>query len=69
MNKQEIKPDVSVENHVNIFAFQPLTERGREWIDDNVQDGAIWFGGALMVEHRYAGELANGMVNDGLILE
>ena len=63
------KPDITIQNHGSIVLFAPLTEAAREWLDMNVQDDAQWFAGALAVEHRYAGDLANGMMADGLVVE
>jgi hypothetical protein len=62
-------PDVLVHNEGTIFLFNPLTAAGKEWIDDNVQPDARWFGTTLVVEHRYAWGLAQGMQDAGLILE
>lgn len=45
--------------------FQPLSEACRDWIEENVQEDALWFGG-LVVEHRYAGDLIEGMIEAGL---
>jgi hypothetical protein len=35
-------------------------------VDENVSDEAQFFGGSLMVEPRYAENLVQGMLNDGL---
>ena len=61
--------DVYISNHGSIFTFLPTTKQARDWIAENVQDEAQWFGGQLCVEHRYARDLANGMVADGLKLK
>lgn len=62
--------DVEVANHGSIFLFTPLTESGREWIDLHVEKTeSQWFGGGLVVEHRYAENLAEGMIGDGLVVE
>ena len=60
------KPDVIVTNHFTIFTFDLLTQRARDWVEEHVQDDAQFFGGALVVEHRYAQNLAAGMQADGL---
>jgi len=49
--------------------FCPLTPQTKEWIDEHVQDDAQWFGHALIVEHRYAWGLAQGMKDEGLVLQ
>ena len=61
-------PDVLVHNEGTVFLFNPLTSRAKEWIDENVQPDAQWFGTSLVVEHRYAWGLAQGMKQNGLIL-
>ena len=60
--------DVSVENHGTVFLFQPMTLAGRDWITDNVDPKATWWAGALVIEHRYAWAMAEGMTEDGLTL-
>ena len=62
------QPDVLVHNVGTLYTFCPLTLRAKEWIDEHVQDDAQWFGHALIVEHRYAWGLAQGMRDDGLVL-
>jgi hypothetical protein len=62
-------PDVLVCNEGTVFLFCPLTSQGKEWIDEHVQPDAQWFGNALVVEHRFAWGLAQGMKDAGLVLE
>jgi hypothetical protein len=68
--KIELKatPDVLVRNEGTVFLFCLLTPRAKEWIDEHVQSDTRWFGNALVVEHRYAWGLAEGMKNEGLVL-
>ena len=62
-------PDVLVRNEGStVFLFCPLTSVGQEWIDEHVASDALWFGRALVVEHRYAWPLAVGMQDAGLVL-
>lgn len=63
-----ITPDVLVHNEGTVLLFCPLTSQGKEWIHEHVQPGALWFGSALVVEHRYAWGLAQGMKDTGLVL-
>jgi hypothetical protein len=60
--------DVEIVNHGSLYGFRPVSQAARDWIAENVSDDAQWFGGALMVEHRYASDLAEGMAGDGLEL-
>jgi len=64
-----ITPDVLVHNEGTLFLFCPLTSRGKDWINDHVSPDAQWVGSALVVEHRFAWGLAQGMKDAGLVLE
>jgi hypothetical protein len=67
---REIRPpDVLVNNVGTLYTFCPLTLRAKEWIEEHVQDDTQWFGYALVVEHRYAWGLAEGMKDAGLVLQ
>ena len=64
------KPDVLVENHGSIFMFQPMTPAARAWIEEHVKpEPWQWYGGGLAVDPRYARDLADGMIADGLKVE
>jgi hypothetical protein len=63
-----VVPDVLVHNEGTLFLFCPLTARAKRWIDEYVQPDALWFGSALVVEHRFAWGLAQGMNDAGLVL-
>ncbi len=62
--------DVSFENHGTIGIIQPLTVAGREWIDKNVGETEPWqwMGGGLVCEPRMMGDIAEGMVESGLVV-
>jgi len=64
--KKAASPDVTVENHGTVFLFNLLTDAARAWVEENVPDDAQYFGGALAVEPRYARDLAQGMIDDGM---
>lgn len=58
--------DVLIHNEGSIFLFELLTTQAHQWVAENVQPEP-WqmFGHSLSVEHRYARDLADVMVNDG----
>ncbi len=62
-------PDLLVQNEGTILLVTPLTPRAESWIADNVQPDAQWFGDALVVECRFARDLAQGMKRTGLRVE
>jgi hypothetical protein len=61
------KIDITITNEESIFTFRPNTAEGQQWLEDHT-DGQ-WFGGALIVEHRYARDLAQGCLDAGLTVE
>lgn len=63
-------PDVLVRNEGTVFVFCPLTSAAKQWVEENVQSEPWqWFGNAVVVETRYAWGLAQGMKDEGLVLE
>lgn len=61
--------DVVVENHGSIFLFRPLTPLAQQWIEEHVSaEGFHPNWPTLVVEHRYAHDLALGMQVSGLVL-
>lgn len=65
---EEITPDVTVQNEGSIVVLYLNTEPARTWVRDHVNtDNAQWWAGnGLVVEHRYAGNLIDGLQADGL---
>jgi hypothetical protein len=68
-SSQANTPDVLIRNEGTLFLFCPLSDRAEAWIDEHVQHDAQWFGNCLVVEHRFAWGLAQGMKDEGLMLE
>lgn len=63
-------PDVRIRKEgQTLYVFEPLTDAGKDWIKDNTPDDSPTIGDSLVVEHRYAVDLAGGMLDDGLELE
>jgi hypothetical protein len=61
--------DILIHNRGSMFGFQPTSDVGRTWIDENLQtEGWQWLGRTLYVDHRYADDILDGMVNDGLTI-
>lgn len=62
-------PDFLVADHGSIIAIVPLTTAASKWLDANVAaEPWQWLGGALCVDHRYAGDLTDAIAADGLDL-
>ena len=58
--------DVEVAREGGLFLFALHTDAARTWVEEHVSDDATWFGDRLVVEHGYARDLAQGMLDDGL---
>lgn len=61
--------DISISREGSLFLVYPITADGRDFLVDNVDDDAQWFGGALVVEQHYIYDLFDGMVDAGLRVE
>jgi hypothetical protein len=62
-------PDLKVQNEGSLFLLQPYTREGRDWINENVSDEAMFYGTALVVEHRYIEDIVEGAISEGLEVE
>ena len=60
--------DTTVTNHGTLFTFELHTDAAREWVRGNIEIADYMWRGAdtFACEHRYAGDLAAGMVDAGL---
>ena len=63
------KVDVNVQRHSGLFLFIPNTKKAKDWIKENLPSDVMIFGYGVVVEHRYAGDIATGMQKDGLLLK
>jgi len=60
--------DVVVRYSGTIVLVEPVTDRAKIWLEENVVGERTWFRGQLVVERRYAGDLVRGMETAGLKL-
>lgn len=58
--------DIFIKDHGSILIFVPATEAGMEWMDQNIDPGAMRWAGGIVVEPRYAADIIDGAINDGL---
>ena len=65
--RRKPQADVIVRNGGSVFLLTPVRKFGQEWVDEHVQyDAHQLFGSAIVVEHRYIEDIANGMIDAGL---
>ena len=65
------EPDFLVANHFSIFLLTPLTPAAQSWVQENLpaERDRMHFGGAIVVEHRYIGDIVRGAMSDGLLVK
>jgi hypothetical protein len=64
---QLISPDVLVRDEGTVWIFNPLTSVAQEWFVERVQSEPWqWLGTSLLVEHRFAAGLIEGITDAGL---
>lgn len=66
--KKVVKTDIETENLGSIILFRPLNDGANEWLRDVTGEETTWYGDALAVEHRYAGDLAEGASEYGYVV-
>ena len=70
MAKKSKKVDVEVYNDGSTFVFKPLTDAAKAWVKENVslESWQKWAGDSFVVEHRFAENVARGMLEAGLVV-
>lgn len=59
--------DVEVSGSGTMYLVTPLTDAAKQWVEENVPlESWQWLGRSFGVEHRYIGNLVEGMLGDGL---
>jgi hypothetical protein len=65
--------DFAIDLHGSIAMLWPQNEAGLDWIRENICDDHIRWGGgeyaAVVIEHRYIGDIVNGIHDDGLTIK
>lgn len=57
--------DITVQRDSSLFIFTPHTPAAQEWLTDNVESEPWqWLGASLVVERRFAADLAQGLLLD-----
>ena len=58
--------DFVFHNHGSVFLLMPETDAARAWVEDHTDHRRQYFGGAVVVEHRYIADIVMGATMDGL---
>ncbi len=60
--------DFELSGHGTLYLLRPVSRAASAWVKDHLPDDATWFGGAVVVEHRYIGPIIGGAIGDGLVV-
>ena len=52
----------------SVYLLLPITGDARRWISENLGDDLVYLGRGVAVEHRYIGQIADGIISDGLTI-
>lgn len=55
-------------NHGSICILTPVSEAAQAWVDEHLPEDAMRWAGGVVIEPRYAGDILEGIQNDGLSL-
>jgi len=58
--------DVFVHDEGTVFLLEPRSNRGEDWLQENLAGDPPRLGKSYAVEHRYVGDIVEGMLVDGL---
>jgi hypothetical protein len=58
--------DLLVHGEGSIYLLRATSKRGQIWIAERISDDSQEWAGAIVVEHRYIGEIVRGALTDGL---
>ena len=60
------KVDFQVINHGTLYLLIPNTPRAKQWVQDNLPRDHIKYDDASVIEHRYIGDIIDGIQADDL---
>ena len=60
------KFDFLVHSEGTVYLLRAASPAGAAWIEAHIPADATWFGGAVVVEHRFIGNIVRGAVADGM---
>lgn len=62
------QPDFVLQNHGSISLLLPVTDEGREWVQEHIPEDALMHGRSIAIEARYVPPIVEGIQGDGLTL-
>ena len=60
--------DFELSGHGTLYLLRPVSRAASAWVEEHLPADATWFGGAVVVEHRYIGPIIGGAIGAGLVV-
>jgi hypothetical protein len=61
-----VTTDLLVHGAGSIYLLRAISRRGQGWVAEHISPDHREWAGAVVVEHRYIGDIVRGAVADGL---
>jgi hypothetical protein len=58
--------DIQARDEGTLWLVKPLSPAGKNWLDENIQDEALVWGDAIVIEHGFIQSVIEGIIADGL---
>ena len=63
-----MRTDFEISGGGTVYLLHPRTRAARTWVEEHLLADATWLGGAVVVEHRYMGDIVGGAIGDALVV-
>ena len=60
--------DFEISGGGTLYLFRPITRAAHAWVAEHLPEDAMRWCGAIVVEHRYIGDIVGGAIGDGLVV-
>jgi hypothetical protein len=67
--RDAMRVDFELSGGGTVYLLRPVSRAAHNWVENHLPDDATWFGGAVVVEHRYIGPIIGGAIGDGLLVQ
>lgn len=65
-NSRDIFVDFHISDHGSVWLLAPVSKAAKEFVADNIDPGAQWFAGSVVIEWRYVEPIVNAIDDAGL---
>ena len=61
--------DFTIGGGGTLYILRPNTDAAKAWVDEHIPADAQRWSGGVAVEHRYIGDIVNGILAEGMSVE